>query len=164
MSDTSGDLRSKVAAASERLGRTHPRVLPLRMRLADGLLAHGARDEAFALLDVLVDECTADLGPRHETTLVVANNRAMKLAEHSRPQGVEQLAALVPVATEVWGPLDRRTVLLRSNLAAATGMAGRYAEAIAQIEALLADADALDEEVIATLRTNLSSWRERNDP
>lgn len=162
MSGPSADLPTRVAAAIARFGRTDPRTLRLRQQLIDGLLVHGRPDEAFAALDELVADCEAALGPRHETTLVVANNRAMKLAEQSRPGGVEQLAALVPIATAVWGPLDRRTVLLRSNLAAATGMAGRFAEAIELLEALLEPREALDADVIDTLETNLASWRESN--
>ncbi|MCX4245104.1 hypothetical protein [Paraliomyxa miuraensis] len=162
MSHERADLGARVAAAIARLGRTDPKVLALRARWADALLGRGLEDEGFAELDALVVDAEAALGPRHETTLVLANNRAMKLAERSRPEGLEQLAALVPVATEVFGPRDRRTVLVRSNLAAATGMAGRFGEAIARIEALLAERDDLDDEVVATLRSNLASWRERN--
>jgi hypothetical protein len=160
MSDPGPDLHSRVVAAIARFGRTHAKVLPLRLRLADGLLAHRLDDEAFDVLDALVSDCEADLGPRHDSTLVLTNNRAMRLAERGRPGGPEQLAALVPIATEVWGPLDRRTVLLRSNLAAATGMAGRCGDAIAQLEALLDQQSDLDDDVIDTLRTNLASWRE----
>lgn len=161
MSDASPDLRPRVAAAIARFGRTHAKVLPLRLRLADELLARHLDDEAFMVLDELVRDCEADLGPRHETTLVLANNRAMRLAERARAGGVEQLAALLPVASETWGSLDRRTLLLRSNLAAATGMAGRPADAIAQLEALLEQRDALDDDAIDTIRSNLASWRER---
>jgi len=138
------------------------RHLAARLRRAEALLARGREDEGFAALDALVADCAAELGPRHETTLVVANNRAMKLAERARAEGLEQLVALLPVAREVWGERDRRTLLLRSNVAAATGMAGRFGDAITQIEALLADGNALDAEVADILRTNLASWRERN--
>ena len=122
--------------------------------------AAGLPEEGLAMLGALVAECTAELGPHHETTLVLANNHAMKLAELGRPEGLSRLEALVPAARELWGPLDRRTVLLRSNVAAATGMAGRFGEAIAQLEALLAE-PALDDDVVATLRTNLASWCSR---
>ena len=86
------------------------------------------------------------------------------MKERARPGAVAELAALVPVAMEVWGPLDRRTVLLRSTLAAATGMAGQAAEAVTQIEALLSARASLDADVVETLESNLSSWRKRSQP
>lgn len=161
MSGAAQDLQSQVEGAVARFGRSHPKVLPLRLRWARELFAQGRGDDAVTQLDALVADCQADLGPRHETTLVLVNNRAMALAEQGRPQGLPQLRALLPVADEVWGPRDRRTLLLRGNVAAATGMAGQFAEAAAQIEALLAEGHALEEDDLAALRTNLASWRQR---
>lgn len=153
---------AELVAAVSRYGRTDPKVLGMRLRLVEDLFARCEDEDAIAVLDALVSDCEADLGRNHETTLVLANNRAMKLAECGLSQGVEELAALIPVAIDKWGVKDRRTLLIRSNFAAATGMAGNYLDAAHQIETLLKEVDEGDSALASTLRTNLASWRARS--
>jgi len=157
-------LREAIRLTTSRLGPTSNRTLSLRARYAADLFAQEQTSQGFEELGSMVSDCINDLGPTHETTLAVRNNYAMKMAEYSMPDGLRQLTELLDLVVERWGECDGRALLLRSNVAAATGMAGRYSDAISQIEHLLSDRSLLDDRLFDTLETNLKSWKALNRP
>jgi hypothetical protein len=135
------------------------RALKENLRRIDKRFVDGYVDEAIGDMRVLLDECTTRLGTDNDVTLAVTNNLAMKLAENGHDGATALLTNVLEHAVLKWGDADKRVVVLRSNLAAATGMAGSYSSAVRQIESLLENRDQLDPEMVETLQTNLRSWK-----
>ncbi|WP_309893646.1 tetratricopeptide repeat protein [Archangium sp.] len=150
-------LRQLTTTLTETQGRTAPKTLWLRDKLASVLLATGSEQEAFDEMERLAADCAADFGPVHDETLRALNNLAMRMAEAGRPGALDIFRELLPLVTSRWGAEHRQTLLLRNNHGAVLGMMGHVEEAVSAFAALVADCERLgfDDERI---RGNQRTW------
>ncbi|WP_433892186.1 hypothetical protein [Streptomyces sp. CA-111067] len=120
-----------------------PRLYDTRLAYAAAVLGLGRRDEAAAMFDATVDECSGRFGAGHPQTLLAIVRRAEGRAVAGRPE--EAAADTQAVLAEcAGGTYAGHTVALvrtmaRQVNAVAVGQAGRHREALAAYDAMLPD-------------------------
>ncbi|GAA3458285.1 NB-ARC domain-containing protein [Saccharothrix longispora] len=99
----------------------------------------GDLDTAIAEFDAAAADAERALGERHPTTLTYRGNLAFWRGVAGDPRAVEHLAALRRLVEDVFGPAHPRVLRTRQQRADLLHRAGRRAEAVDELRAVLVE-------------------------
>ena len=133
-------LTDSVTQAGDALGPDHPDALASRNNLAGAYQDAGRLDEAIALYQQNLNDCTRVLGPHHPDTLTSRNNLAGAYQDAGRlDEAIALYQQNLNDCTRVLGPHHSHTLTSRNNLAETYRAAGRLYDAITLHEQTLED-------------------------
>ena len=133
-------LTDSVTRAGDTLGPDHPDALASRNNLAGAYQDAGRLDEAIALYQQNLNDCTRVLGPHHPDTLTSRNNLAGAYQDAGRlDEAIALYQQNLNDCTRVLGPHHPHTLTSRNNLAGTYRAAGRLYDAITLHEQTLED-------------------------